>query len=103
MVSEAKIPRLSTPAHTRNSRPEKHREEDTAAESDEVVPLLGEPSVAMMEQQFSGYYSVSGVCHIHVRSMHGVYESRIHAYIRAQLVSVSSNSSYSYVCGMRVY
>ena len=59
-MSEVKIPCLSTPTRSRNCRPEKHREEDTAAESGEVAPLLGDSSVAMMEQQFSGYYSVYG-------------------------------------------
>ena len=49
-MSEVKIP----------CRPEKHRGEDTAAESGEVAPLLGDSSVAMMEQQFPGYYSVYG-------------------------------------------
>ena len=54
-MSEVKIPSLSTP--TRG--------------------IVVEPSVAMMEQQFPGYYSVYGgggggggcVCHIHVSTV----------------------------------
>ena len=48
------------------------------SESGEVAPLLGELSVAMMEQQFSLF---TGVCHIHVStvsSMHQINASQLY-------------------------